>query len=126
MPTDHAQPSHARLKPFGEYPEIKIAGGVAEVIVDRLQSVEVKIQDRDGSGASRRESGGKVRNNRSTIVQTGQFVMLSQVAKLFFGGDAGLEPCKQRGDRPERVHLAWRPLPATEFNEAKQAGGHPL
>ena len=67
---------------------------MAEVIVDRLQSVEVEIQDRDGSRASRRESFGKLRNNRSTIVQTGQIVMLSQVSKLFFGGDADLELCK--------------------------------
>ena len=125
MPTDHAQASHARPKPFGEYPEVKIAGGVAEVIVDRLQSVEVKIQDRDGSGASRRESFGKVRNKRSTIVQTGQIVMLSQVAKPFFGDDAGLELCEHRRDRPERVHQLWRPLPATEFDEAEQSRGHP-
>ena len=82
------------MKPFGECPEVKIAGGVAEVVVDRLQSVEVEIQDRDGSGASRRESVGKVRNNRSTIGQTGQFVMLSQVAKLLFGSDADLETSK--------------------------------
>lgn len=99
---------------------------MAEVIVDRLQSVEVEIQDRDGSGASRRESFGKLRNNRSTIVQTGQIVMLSLVAKPFFGGDAGLELCKQSGDRAERVHLFLLPLPATKVNEAKDTGGHPF
>jgi hypothetical protein len=44
---------------------------------------------------------------------------------LFFDADADLEPCKHRSDRPERVHQRWRPLPATEFDEAEQAGGHP-
>src|SRR6516165_10375050 len=99
---------------------------MAEIIVDRLQSVQVKIQDRDGSGVSRGESAGKALKKRPAIVQTGQFVMLSQVAKLFFGGDAGLKLCKQRGDLPERVHLGLLPLPATKVSEAEHTGGHRL
>ena len=121
MPADHAQTSHARPKPIGEYLEVPIAGVVAEVIVDRLQSVEVEIQDRDGSGASRRESVGKVRNKRSTIVQTGQIVMLGQVAKPFFGGDADLEPCKHGRDRPERVICFGFHFVPREFDEAEYA-----
>lgn len=67
---------------------------MAETVVDRLQSVEVDIQDGDGAGLLGCESVGKVGGQRSAIRQAGQIVMLSEMAKPLFCRDAGLELCE--------------------------------
>ena len=80
-PRDHASTSGALTKPVGEQLDEPIAGAVAETIVDRLQPVEVQIQQGDRSGPCCGESVGKVGDQRSTIAQTGQIVVLSEIAK---------------------------------------------
>jgi hypothetical protein len=91
---DHALIPHADTKPVGETLNEPVAGGVAETVVDRLQSVEVHIQDGDGAGLLGCESVGKVGEQRSAIRQAGQIVMLSEMAKPLFCRDAGLELCE--------------------------------
>ena len=126
QPGDHARASGGLTKPLGKYLDEPIADGMAEAIVNRLQPVEVEIQHGDRSGLSRCESVGKVRNKRSTIAQTGQIVMIGQIAKLLFSGGAGLDPRKHARDCLERTnHFRLPlPLPATEFDDAQRPGCH--
>ena len=81
QPSDHALIPRAGTKPVGETLNEPVTGGVAETIVDRLQPVEVEIQNRDWAGLLDCESVGKVGEQRSTIGQAGQIVMLSEMAK---------------------------------------------
>ena len=108
---------------LGECPDEPVAGGVAEVVVDRLQSIEVEVQHRDGTGLTCGESFGEVRDQRATVVQTGQIVVLGEVAKLFFGLDTGLELRKQGCDGLDGVELVGPPLLATKFHAGQLAGG---
>jgi hypothetical protein len=91
---DHALIPRSDTKSGGETLNEPVAGGVAETVVDRLQSVEVDIQDGDGAGLLGCESVGKVGEQRSAIRQAGQIVMLSEMAKPLFCRDAGLELCE--------------------------------
>src|ERR1700759_760268 len=103
QPSDHAQVFGGRTKPLGKYLDEPTAEGMAEAIVYRLQPVEVEIQQGDRSGLSRCESVGKVRNKPATIGQTGQIVMIGEIAKLLFSGGAGLCPPKHANGRLERA-----------------------
>ena len=122
-PRDHALRSRAHPKSLGEHPDEPVARGMAQVVVDRFQPVEVEVQSRDRSRASRRQPVEKMRDQRPAVVQAGQIVVFSQIAKLFFGGDAGLQLSKQGGDRLERVDLFLLPLPGPELDEPEHTGG---
>ena len=107
---------------FGECPDEPVAGAVAEVIVDRLQPVEVEVQNRDRTGPPHCEPVGKMGDQRAAVVQTGQIVVLGEVAKLLFGCDPCLKLRKQRGDGLDRVELVGPPLLATKFHAGELAG----
>lgn len=123
QPSDHALTPGARTKAVAKILDEPIAGGVAETIVDRLQPVEVEIQDGDGAGLLAGEPVRKVGEQRSPIWQTGQIVVLSEMAKPLFGRNAGLELCEQGCDCLECVYRFRLPLPAAALDEAEDTGG---
>ena len=123
-PSGHALSAGFQPQLFGECPDEPVAGGMAEVIVDRLQSVEVEVQHRDGTGPTGSESFGKMRDQRAAVVQSGQIVVLREVAKLRFSGDASLELRKQRCDRLDGVELVGSPSLATKFHAGQLTGGY--
>src|SRR5271156_3525613 len=127
--TNSSPPSRAVMLPgpafkqlFGECPDEPVAGAVAEVIVDRLQPVEVEVQHRDRTGPPHCEPVGKMGDQRAAVVQTGQIVVLGEVAKLLFGCDPCLKLCKQRGDGLDRVEFVGPPLFAAKFHAGELAG----
>ena len=110
-------------QPFGEDPDEPVAGGMAEIVVDRLQPVEVEEQRRYGPRLARGESRVEVRQQRAAIVQSGQVVVFGKVAKLLFGAHARLHLREQRSDRLECVEFLGQPVPVAELDEAQHSGG---
>ena len=123
QPGDHALTSRAHPNALREHPDEPVARGMAEVIVDRLEPVEVEVEDGDGSAPARGKPFGKVGDQRPTVVKPGQIVVLGQVAKLLLGRDPRLKLREQGGDGLERVDLFLLPLPGAELDEAEHAGG---
>ena len=75
--------------------DVPVAGGVAERVVDRFQTVEVDVEDGDRAGLPDGEPIGQVGEQRSTVAQTGEIVMLGEMPKPLFGRDAGPELSEQ-------------------------------
>ncbi len=121
---DHALRARADPQPLGEDPDEPVTGGVPEVVVDRLQPVEVHVEHGDRAGVAGREPVGKVRDQRPPVVQAGQVVVFGQVAQLLLGRDPGLRLREQRRHRLEGVDLLLLPLAGAELDEAQHPGGH--
>ena len=130
--TNSSPPSRATMarlpaqaaQAVGESADVPVAGGVAERIVDRFQTVEIDVKHRDRAGLSRREPIRKVGKQRSTVAQPGQIVMVGEMAKPLFGRDAGLELSEQGRDGLEGVLRLRLPPTAATLDEPKHAGGH--
>src|ERR1700758_1796425 len=63
-----------------------------------------------------------MRDQRPTVVEAGQIVVLGQIAELFLGRDTGLKLSEQGGDGFQRVDLFLLPLPVAVLDEAENAG----
>ena len=97
---------------------------MAEVIVDRLQPVEVEVQDRDGSGACPPRA---FRTDARPAPDgcTGRSDRRARPdSEAFPRPRSGPELREQGGDGLERVDLFLLPLPGAELDEAEHAGGH--
>ena len=99
-----------------------VTGFVAEVIVDRLEAIQVDIHQRDWTGPARGKPFVETRDQRPAVQQPGEVIMLGQVLKSLFGLDARLHLREQCGDRLERVQFFGRPFPVAELDEPKGAG----
>ena len=119
----HAFGAGLHLQLFGECPDEPVTGGVAEIVVDRLQPVQVEIQHRDGARLTCRQSFGQVRHQRAAVVQAGQIVVFGELAELLLGSDTGLELRQQGCDRLDGVELIGPPFLATKFHADQLAGG---
>ena len=62
-------------------------------------------------------------DQRSAVQQAGEIIVLSEVADLPFGDDAGLHLSEECGDCLQRVQLLRQPFPVSELDEAQDAGG---
>ena len=118
-------PTHARSRAANTSRYQSPAGWPRQSLIAFSRS-RSRYKTATGPGASCRESDPKVGDQRSPIVQTGQIVMLGEMAKPFFADDAGLELC-EHGSRPSRVCVPrFRlPLPATALDEASTSRGQP-
>lgn len=96
-----------------------------EAVVDRLEPVEVDVQDGQRPGLSGRELVPEVGHQNLTIGQTYQIIMVGEVSKLLLSGDASLDLSEQGRDRLERLRYFRLPSPRTVFGEARRAGDHP-
>ena len=119
---DQVGPLGTFSQSFGEDADEPVAGGVAEIVVDRLQPVQVEEQRRDGPGLAAAQSRSRCASSARRLLQAGQVVVLGEIAQLVLGDDARLQLGEQRGDRLERVELFGRPLPVAELDEAEHAG----
>lgn len=100
-----------------------VAGGMPQVVVDRLEPVQVHVQHRHRPGVPRSQPLGQMRDQCPTVVEPGQVVMLGQVTELLLRRDPRLQLREQRGHRLEGVDLLLLPLSGAEFDEAQHAGG---
>ena len=107
---------------FGEDADEPVAGGVAEIVVDRLQPVEVEEQRRYGPRLAGGESRVEVCQQRAAIVQAGEVVVFGKVAQLVFGAHPRLQLGEQRSDRLERVEFFGSPVAVAELDEAEHPG----
>lgn len=60
---------------------------------------------------------------RATVMQSGQIVMVGQIAKPRLGGDASLHLGEECSDGHEGVKLGLVPFPITELDEPQQSSG---
>jgi hypothetical protein len=63
---------------------------------------------------------------RSTIVQTGQFVLLGQPMQAALSGDTALQLCEQRRNHSEYIEFFGCPAVAAPSGQAEDARGHGL
>ena len=63
---------------------------MAEVIVDRLEAVQIEEHQRDRTGPTLGKSFVEVRDQRPAVQQPGEVIVLGEVLKSLFGDDAGL------------------------------------
>ncbi len=96
---------------------------MAQIVVDRLQPVQVEEQGGDGPGLSRRQAPVEVGQQGATVVEPRQVVMLGEKTQLVLGHDARLQLREQRCDRLEGVQLRRCPFPVAELDEPKYARG---
>ena len=75
------------------------------MLVDDLEAVQVEEQYRDWSRLTLGQSFVEVGDQRSAVQQAGEVIVLSEVADLLFGDDAGLQLSEQCGDRLQRIQL---------------------
>ena len=123
QPGDQVGSVGASAEPFGEHPDEPVARGVAEVVVDGFEPVEVEEQRRDRAGAAFRQPLVEVCQQGPTVVQPCQIVVFGEVAQLLLGLDPRLDLCEQRRDRLEGVEFLLAPLPVAELDESECAGG---
>ena len=107
---------------FREDPDEPVACRMTQVVVDRLEPVQVEEQRRDGAGLSGRQSPVEVGQQGTTVVEPRQVVVLGEKAQLVLGDDAGLQLREQRCDRLECVELLGRPFAVAELDEPQDAG----
>lgn len=72
---------------------------MAEATVDDLEAVDGEEHDRHRAGLSLRQPVVEVCDERPSVQQPGEFIVLGEVVNLLFGDDAGLQLRKKRGDR---------------------------
>ena len=102
---DHGVVAGFGAEPLCAGPDDHIAGGMTEVIVDGLQPVQIDVERCDGTGSSHPQSATNFRGQRSTIVQTGQFVVLGQPMQAALRGDTALQLCEQRRNHSEYIEF---------------------
>ena len=99
-----------------------VTGFVAEVIIDRLEAIQIDEHERDWTGPARGKPFVETRDQRPAVQQPGEVIMLGQVLKSLLGLDARLHLREQRGNRIEGVQFFGRPLAVAELDESKGAG----
>ena len=104
-----------------EYFDEPVAGLVAEVIVDRLEAIQVDKHQRDWTGPARSKALVETRDQRPAVQQPGEVVMLGLVLKSLFGLDARLHLREQCSDRLERVQFLRQPFAVTDLDETQRA-----
>lgn len=93
------------LQPLGQDADEGIAGGMAQIVVDRLEPVEVEEHHHDRAGLAGSQPSLQVRHECPAVVQPGEMVVIGQVPQPVLGLDSGLHLGEQRGDRLECVEF---------------------
>ena len=123
QPGNHAAAADTRCQAVGEAADEPVAGGVPERVVDRLQTVEIDVEDRDRAGLSRRETIREVGEQCPTVTQPGQIVVVGEMAKEFLGRHPGLELREQRSHGCQGVLRLRVPSAAAALDESERSGG---
>ncbi|KDF00349.1 hypothetical protein Y900_015710 [Mycolicibacterium aromaticivorans JS19b1 = JCM 16368] len=119
---DHVAVAGLLAQPVGECLDEPVARVVTEVIVDRLEAVEVEEQHRDRAFLTDAQPFIEMGEQCAAVVQSGQVIVLSQVAQLVFGDHPRLHLGEQGGDRLECVQLLRRPVLNAELDETDASG----
>ena len=120
---DHVALAGRRLQSAGHRLDEAVTGGVAEVVVDGLQPVQVDEQCRNGTWLPRRQSRVHVCQECPAIAESRQIVVLGQVAQLVLCLDASLNLREQRGDRHQRLSSATLHSRTPMLDETEHTGG---
>ena len=103
QPGDQVLPVTGPAQALGQHADEPVARGVSEVVVDRLQPVQIEEQCRDRTRLAGRKSFVQVRQQGAPVVQTGQVIVFGKVTKPLFGQHPGLNLGEQRRDRLQCV-----------------------
>jgi hypothetical protein len=96
---------------------------VAEIVVERLQSIQVDEEHGDRPVPTGGETIVEVGQQRAPVAQAGQFIVVGQVSESILGEGAGLHLGEERRDGHDCVQLAAGPLAVVELDEAERPGG---
>ena len=122
QPGDQVLPVTGPAQALGQHADEPVARGVSEVVVDRLQPVQIEEQCRDRTRLAGRKSFVQVRQQGAPVVQTGQVIVFGKVTKPLFGQHPGLNLGEQRRDRLQCVEFVGAPLPVAELDEPEGPG----
>jgi hypothetical protein len=123
QPGDQTSPVHRFGSPRGEVADELVAGEVAEIIVDRLEPVEIEEQDGYRAGPPADEAMVQMRQQGSAVRQCRQIIVLSLVAQLILDTQASLHLREHGCDDGEGAELVLGPFAVAVFDEAERSGG---
>ena len=111
------------MQPLGEGPDEPVPGVMPQIVIDGLEPVEIEEEGRYRTLAAGHKPLVKMRQQRPSIAQASEVVVLGKIAKLTLGGDPPLELSEKGRDRLQRSELSRGPLPVAELDEAQDSGG---
>ncbi len=118
-PRDQVGVAGLLMQPLGERPDEPVAGVMPQIVIDGLEPVEIEEQRRHRALTAGHKPLVEMRQQRPTVAQAGEVVVLGEIAKLPLGGDAPLKLSEEGGDRLQRSELRRGPLPIAELDEAQ-------